>query len=218
MGIPGNLGPAIRKRAQSGFTLIEMMIVIGIMSVLTVLVMSGVMNVRARAKYQYCQNNLREIGMALDCYSSLWKGRLLPTTGPEDDNLRPLYPDCIKEIRVFICPSTGNIVEKDSHLEDNASGGRIGGEGHSYEYLSYYLYDAEANLLPTPEIKTRASVDVRADKVWLVMEAMESGIPRMPDPTDNHWEVGGNVLFADSHVEWFSGMDWSLNFKNGNAK
>ena len=30
--------------------------------------------------------------------------------------------------------------------------------------------------------------------------------------------LGGNVLFADSHVEWFDRGKWSYEFKNGNAK
>ena len=40
----------------------------------------------------------------------------------------------------MICPSS---------LEDNA-GGRTLGDGHSYEYLSYYLYDYEGNDLASP--------------------------------------------------------------------
>lgn len=90
--------------------------------------------------------------------------------------------------------------------------------GTSYEYLSYYLFDKTGATLSTPLIKTRANVDIRADKVWLVMDAMEAGIPQVPDLTDNHYEAGGNVLYGDSHVEWTDGLRWTEEFQHGNSK
>ncbi|MDA0838225.1 MAG: type II secretion system protein [Planctomycetota bacterium] len=208
-----------RKANKSrGFTLIEMLVVIGIISLLMLLSLSAVQNVRDRAKVQFCQNNLREIGAALNHYEYLWKGLLPPTTGPDDDNLRPLYPDCVSELKVFVCISTANQVDTPEMLEDNAVGGRTAGPGTSYEYLSHYLFDNNGSRLAVPLMKTRASVDIRADKVWLVMDAMESGYPEVPDGTDNHRESGGNVLFADSHVEWIEFGRWRYGFRNGNSK
>ena len=195
-----------------------MVVVIGIISLMMLLSLAAVHNVRNRAKIQYCHNNLREIGLALDHYEYLWKGKLPPTTGPDDDNLRPLYPVCVNQLQVFVCISTGNQVDTPAMLEDNAVGGRTAGPGHSYEYLSYYLFDAKGDRLANPLMKTRASVDIRADKVWLVMDAMESGYPEVPDGTDNHFEIGGNVLFADSHVEWIEMGKWRYEFRNGNSK
>ena len=206
------------RRRNAGLTLIELLVSIGIISMLTMLILSGVQNVRERAKIQYCQNNLREIGMGLDHYTSLWNGALLPTTGLDDDNLRPLFPDCVDKLEVFVCIETGNQVISVEDLEDNAPGGRFGSRGHSYEYLSYYLYDKDGNELETPIIKSRANVDVRADKVWLVTDAMEAGRPRYPDTADNHWETGGNVLFADSHVEWIERGRWGFELQSGNSK
>jgi prepilin-type N-terminal cleavage/methylation domain-containing protein/prepilin-type processing-associated H-X9-DG protein len=204
-------------RNQAGLTLIEVMVTVSIMSALTLLLFQGLHNVRERAKIQYCQNNLRELGAALDMYDTLWEGWLPPTTGPDDNNLRPLY-HCLKTFKVFICIETANHVDTEEDLEDNAGGGRTGGRGHSYEYLSHYLYDATGNELAVPYKKTRASVDARADKSWLIMDAMEADTPRVPDLTDNHWDAGGNVLFADSHVEWIDRGKWRYEFKNGNTK
>ncbi|MDP6117880.1 MAG: prepilin-type N-terminal cleavage/methylation domain-containing protein [Planctomycetota bacterium] len=214
----GIQGAERRFRTSRGFTLIEMLIVIGIISLLMLLSLAAVKNVRDHAKSQYCRNNLREIGAALDHYEYLWKGILPPTTGPDDDNLRPLYPDCVNELKVFVCISTANQVDTPAMLEDNAVGGRTSGPGHSYEYLSHYLFDNKGNRLSDPVMKTRASVDIRADKVWLVMDAMEAGYPEVPDSTDNHSETGGNVLFADSHVEWIEMGRWRYEFRNGNSK
>lgn len=195
-----------------------MLVVVGIVTLLMLLSLAAVHNFRDRAKKQYCQNNLREIGAALNHYEYLWKGILLPTTGPDDDNLRPLYPDCVNQLKIFVCISTANQVDTPEMLEDNAVGGRISGPGHSYEYLSYYLFDGKGDRLAEPKIKTRGSVDIRGDKVWLVMDAMESGYPEVPDGTDNHRDSGGNVLFADSHAEWIEFNMWRYAFRNGNSR
>jgi prepilin-type processing-associated H-X9-DG protein len=50
------------------------------------------------------------------------------------------------------------------------------------------------------------------------MDAMEAGIPQVPDLTDNHYEAGGNVLYGDSHVEWTDGLRWTEEFQHGNSK
>lgn len=210
-------GARPRKKHCAGFTLIELLIVITILSLLMLLLTAGFQHVRDRAKIQYCQNNLREIGMALNCYTKLWEGRLLPTTGPDDDDFRPLYPHCIDTLKVFVCMQTSNEVNTPEDLKDNAPGGRMGAPGHSYEYLGYYRFDTEGNMLKKPILKTRASADARGDIIWVAMDAMEAGIPMFPDLYDNHFEAGGNVLYADSHVEWVSIGQWEYKFKRGNS-
>jgi prepilin-type processing-associated H-X9-DG protein len=211
----GRLGQRSSVRALA---LIEILLVIAIISLTTLPIMAAAVNVRDRAKIQHCQNNLREIGAALDHYEYLWKGILPPARSHQQDNLRPLYPNCVDDLKVFICISTANQVETEAMLEDNAVGGRTAGPGHSYEYLSFYLFQSDGQSLRSPILKSRASVDIRADKVWLVMDAMEAGNRNEPDFMDNHYELGGNVLFADSHVEWISHGNWKHEFRSGNSR
>lgn len=209
-------GPLARE--SRAFTLIELLIVVTIMALLTAMILSAVMNVRERAKIQYCQNNLREIGMALNTYDTVWPGWYPPATDAESDNLRPLYPRCVATFDVFVCKETANQVNEELDLENNAVGGREAAPGHSYEYLSHYLFDRAGDPLATPTVKTRSSVDLRADKVWMVMDAMESGVPRTPDLTDNHYEAGGNVLHGDTHVEFVPRGKWGEAFRDGNSR
>jgi len=220
---PSSLWGRLRARngvtgPRSGLTLTELLITIMIMSLLSMLILSGVQNVRHRAKIQYCQNNLRELGMAFNMYDTFWMGKLPPVTGPDDNDLSALYPLCADTLKIFVCINTANQVDTAENLTTNAKGGRTAGFGHSYEYLSYYLFDRRGEPIPTPIPKTRSNVDVRADKCWLLMDAMESGIPDKPDMTDNHYDEGGNVLFGDSHVEWISRGKWDVEFNHGNAK
>ena len=212
---PPNL---FRQRHEFGLTMIELLISVSIMALMTSIFFTGVLEVRSRAKIQHCMNNLRELGMAFDMYDVHWMGKLPPTTGPDDDNLRPLYPLTAKSLDLFVCISTGNSVTTPADLENNAVGGRLGDKGTSYDYHSYLLFDKTGNELATTSVKTRSRADTYGDITWLLSDATESGVKDVPDISGNHLEVGGNVLFADSHVEWINFGRWTDSFRSGNTR
>ena len=205
-------------RKKSGFSIIEIIVAIGIIVMLATITLTAVHEVRNRAKIQHCQNNLREIGMAFDMYDTFYSGKLPPTSSAASDDLRALFPVCAKSLSLFICISTGNQVNSRDDLADNAPGGRTGAIGHSYDYHSYLLYDKKGNHLDPPTVKTRSGADITGDVTWLVSDAVEAGLPLSLDTADNHYEVGANVLFADSHVEWIDPGRWDDKYKSGNTR
>ena len=65
----------IRNRRNSGFTLIELMIVIAIIAILAAILVPNFIRARAQGQVTACKSNLKNIGTALEMYATDNAGR-----------------------------------------------------------------------------------------------------------------------------------------------
>lgn len=71
-----SLDVVIRRAVHAGFTLVELLVVIAIIGVLVGLLLPAVQAAREAARRVHCQNNLKQIGLAMHMYEGTY--RVLP--------------------------------------------------------------------------------------------------------------------------------------------
>ena len=107
--------------ASKGFTVIELLVVVGIIGVLVAVLLPVVGRVRRQARSVTCVSNLRQLGFGLQTHMSQKKGRLTaPFWGPAD--VGPLAAENVlvptratgSQSPIMFCPETTEPPQKDS--------------------------------------------------------------------------------------------------------
>lgn len=105
------------KTPRRGFTLVELLVVMVIISILASLLMPALSRARAAAGKASCQNNLKRIGHVMQLYANESKEEQWPIKSLAVDNfmfgILSVYPDYLLELKIFFCPSDTEIMWDD---------------------------------------------------------------------------------------------------------
>jgi prepilin-type N-terminal cleavage/methylation domain-containing protein/prepilin-type processing-associated H-X9-DG protein len=191
---------------RRGFTLVELLVVIGIIAVLMALLLPSLSRAREYSRKTKCLANLRSLGHAMVMYANQHKDRL-PNSNPHlttsigapDETTHVLKQLCEQflggSVAVFHCPSDSDeeLKEIDNSYVNEPRSARI-----SYDFYSPYWQPEKGPKL------TR--LRGRAPLAW----DLDGGSTDPDDVLRNHvLQKGGNVVFADGHAEWQDAKEWN---------
>lgn len=170
---------------QSGFSLIELLVVLALMIILTTMMWGFGSESRQHAAQRGCRQNLEKIYVALQIYANDSGGKLPASTNAQtsEEPLSLLVPHYTVDTSIFICPGG-----RDSALPAGVS---FANRKISYaDYMGQRIGDAQSPLMSDRQVNTDPKRT--GDQVFST-----SGKP----PGNNHHKYGGNFLFGDGHVD-----------------
>jgi len=221
---------AERRPRTKGFTLVELLVVIGIIALLISILLPALTKSRELANRIKCASNIRQIMQACVMYSNENKQGVYLWRYPGlDDNLEPLFlSGFLNDTNVVICPNTQHTVRRvdpgkpNPDLQNNAqSGPQDSRGGHSYEtrqlWPPIYVFPDGKSFpqdVVKPSVGPAYTIDGmkamkkfrQAARVCLIMDEDDQWSSKQmndwPDPSDNHGAKGVNVGYLDGHAEF----------------
>lgn len=168
------------KYNSSGFTLVELLVVVAIIGILAGILVPVLGRARESAKRKSCASNLKQLGLGLNIYATD-NSENFPT-GSSGQGARSsislIYPTYLGTKKVFSCPSNATstaTLSAQSTYDDGSSG--------DTSWNSSYGYDDSKSAADLGQI------------------AIMSDTPTGSSST-NHQGEGINILFVDGHIEW----------------
>ncbi len=205
----------VKRSLRNGFTLVELLVVIGIIALLISMLLPSLSKARNAANQVVCASNLRQIGMQMLAYSDANQGYLFPykdengeTYGhnaahvyqspPNSGNwvhtTWPLYVFGVWNPKLMICPG-------DVQPQDSLQG--TGPEEHSYLVNAHMSIWSVKYSSPLPNHTSPSAVVLMGEKVTAVSDYyMEiDDFNRVVAQYRHGLAWGSNYMMLDLHVE-----------------
>ena len=217
----------IRSRLASGFTLVEMLIVISIVALLAGLLMPVIGNMKEKGRRAVCANNIKQIHTLIETYMKDYDDvfpfydvggsggatKNAPTVIDENVNIL-IRRDYTRNLKIFQCPSRSAAGSK---LQ---TGGNQKKAKYDYEYNGNLSFAKSSSDGGKPPRAYKGTQVLEPSLIRLVWDNDDEGGDDggsggqggsgdgFYDSADNHGADGGWVCYVDGHLKWWNGVSY----------
>jgi len=219
-------------RQPGAFTLVELLVVIGIIALLISILMPALSQAKERANRIKCASNLRQIGQGLLLYAGDNKG-VYPRTptsggtgftcftgatatdpfgtgGPQANDVSAALFLLVRNAdinpEVFTCPSSNQEKDTLGNKPANQRSNFSSEKNLSYSFANPYVAEKAVGLGYKLNGNVAADLAIAADRndgdAVLTVASNSASSEQRKINSRNHEQDGENVLFNDGHVEW----------------
>jgi prepilin-type N-terminal cleavage/methylation domain-containing protein len=177
------------SRAATGFSLIELLITLALLSIMSVMLYGFASANHQRSQKKLCADNLQKIYLAMQIYANDFGGTLPQATNAvtSEPVLDELVPRYTADTSIFICPGG-----RDSQIP---SGEPLIKHKISYAYYMGYRLPASPDG-PQIVLMSDRQVDTGPKRAGEPAFSLNG-----KSPGNNHHKYGGNFLFSDGSVQ-----------------
>jgi len=224
------------KRFLTGFTLVELLVVVAIIALLMAILMPALRKAREQGKGAICKNNLRQIGMGAQLYAEAWQSQIPRGKGGGTGEAwfqlfmpylaqRPIDDD-YRNVKIYRCPSYPENEQTVCYVvngwEFQSKADVVGSETQEPTQTSVCRNLASTIYLADNEFGSWRPIIRRADdNGWNLCDVWNPG--HLPSSNsqdtyrgrrvarDRHKDRGCNSLYLDWHVEWIAADKMTIN-------